>query len=80
MDKDNVVDNDANLVAMAEKTIGLVRSHTDFIVITIESGVGMGLVIGGELYRGTRGCGAEFGHTKVQLDGAPVPLWPARLS
>ncbi len=64
------VDNDANLVAVAEKTIGLGRSHTDFIVVTIESGVGMGLVIGGELYRGTRGCGAEFGHTKVHLDGA----------
>ncbi len=64
------VDNDANLVAMAEKTLGLGRSHTDFIVVTIESGVGMGLVINGELYRGARGCGAEFGHTKVHLDGA----------
>ncbi len=64
------IDNDANLVAVAEKTIGLGRSHTDFIVVTIENGVGMGLVIGGELYRGTRGCGAEFGHTKVHLDGA----------
>ncbi len=64
------VDNDANLVAMAEKTIGLGKSHTDFIVVTMENGVGMGLVIGGELYRGTRGCGAEFGHTKVHLDGA----------
>ena len=64
------IDNDANLVAVAEKTFGLGQSHSDFIVVTIESGVGMGLVIGGELYRGTRGCGAEFGHTKVQLDGA----------
>lgn len=64
------VDNDANLVAVAEQTFGLGQSHSDFIVVTIESGVGMGLVIGGELYRGTRGCGAEFGHTKVHLDGA----------
>lgn len=64
------IDNDANLVAVAEKTIGLGQSHTDFIVVTIESGVGMGLVIGGEIYRGARGCGAEFGHTKVHLDGA----------
>lgn len=64
------IDNDANLVAVAEKTVGLGQSHSDFIVVTIESGVGMGLVIGGELYRGTRGCGAEFGHTKVHLDGA----------
>lgn len=64
------IDNDANLVAVAEKTFGLGQNHSDFIVVTIESGVGMGLVIGGELYRGTRGCGAEFGHTKVHLDGA----------
>ncbi|MBR9863032.1 MAG: ROK family transcriptional regulator [Rhodobacteraceae bacterium] len=64
------VDNDANLVAMAEKNFGLGREATDFIVVTIESGVGMGIVINNEIYRGTRGCGAEFGHTKVHLDGA----------
>ena len=64
------LDNDANLVAMAEKTFGLGRDHSDFIVVTIESGVGMGIVLNGQIYRGTRGCGAEFGHTKVQLEGA----------
>lgn len=67
---DAYVDNDANLVAMAELTFGIGKDRSDFIVITIESGVGMGMVLGGQLYRGTRGCGAEFGHTKVQLDGA----------
>ncbi|MFY0660097.1 MAG: ROK family transcriptional regulator [Shimia sp.] len=64
------LDNDANLVAMAEKSFGLGQGHNDFIVVTIESGVGMGIVINDEIYRGTRGCGAEFGHTKVQLEGA----------
>lgn len=64
------VDNDANLVAMAELTFGKGRNRSDFIVITIESGVGMGMVLGGQIYRGTRGCGAEFGHTKVHLEGA----------
>ncbi|HCE69980.1 ROK family transcriptional regulator [Ruegeria pomeroyi] len=64
------IDNDANLVAVAEQTFGLGREHKDFLVVTIESGVGLGMVIGGALYRGTRGCGAEFGHTKVQLNGA----------
>ena len=64
------IDNDANLVALAELSFGLGRGLKDFIVITIESGVGMGIVLGGALYRGTRGCGAELGHTKVQLDGA----------
>jgi len=65
-----VIDNDANLVAVAEKTFGLGRGHSDFIVVTIESGVGMGIFLKDKLYRGTRGCGAEFGHTKVQLEGA----------
>jgi predicted NBD/HSP70 family sugar kinase len=64
------LDNDANLVAMAEKSFGLGREHSDFIVVTIESGVGMGIVLNNQIYRGTRGCGAEFGHTKVQLEGA----------
>ncbi|MGB8623502.1 MAG: ROK family transcriptional regulator [Paracoccaceae bacterium] len=64
------IDNDANLVAMAEQYFGHGRGVGDFIVLTIESGVGMGIVINHEIYRGARGCGAEFGHTKVQLDGA----------
>ena len=64
------LDNDANLVAKAEQLFGEGRGISDFIVVTIEHGVGMGIVIDGQIYRGTRGCGAEFGHTKVQLDGA----------
>ena len=64
------MDNDANLVAKAEQLFGEGRDFSDFIVITIEHGVGMGIVIDNKIYRGTRGCGAEFGHTKVQLDGA----------
>ena len=64
------IDNDANVVAMAELKFGMGRDSRDFIVITIESGVGMGIVLGEQLYRGTRGSGGEFGHTKVQLEGA----------
>lgn len=64
------LDNDANLVAMAEQYLGNAQDTDNFIVVTIESGVGMGIVIDNKVYRGTRGCGAEFGHTKVQLDGA----------
>jgi predicted NBD/HSP70 family sugar kinase len=64
------LDNDANLVAKAEQLFGEARGARDFLVVTIEHGVGMGIVIDGQLYRGTRGCGAEFGHIKVHLDGA----------
>ncbi|MFQ5623454.1 MAG: ROK family protein, partial [Paracoccaceae bacterium] len=64
------IDNDVNLVAKAEQLYGYGRNVSDFIVVTIEHGVGMGIVIDNRIYRGTRGRGAEFGHTKVQLDGA----------
>ncbi len=64
------LDNDANSVAKAEQLFGEGRGVRDFLVVTIEHGVGLGIVIDGQVYRGTRGCGAEFGHTKVHLDGA----------
>lgn len=65
-----LIENDANLVAKAEQLFGLGRGVSNFVVITIEHGVGMGIVINDEIYRGTRGCGAEFGHAKVQFEGA----------
>ncbi|GGK39519.1 ROK family transcriptional regulator [Salinarimonas ramus] len=64
------IDNDANLVALAELWFGAGRALSDFAVVTIEHGVGMGLVINHRLYRGARGLGTELGHTKVHLDGA----------
>lgn len=64
------VENDANLVAKAEHLFGEGRDHSDFVVITVEHGVGMGVVVNNVIYRGTRGCGTEFGHTKVQHAGA----------
>lgn len=65
-----MVDNDANLVALAELWFGAGRARADFAVVTIEHGVGMGFVLNHRLYRGARGLGMELGHTKVQLDGA----------
>lgn len=64
------VDNDANLLTLAELWFGAGRSLADFAVVTIEHGVGMGLVLGNRLHRGANGLGMEIGHTKVQLDGA----------
>lgn len=64
------IDNDANLVALAELWFGAGRELADFAVVTIEHGLGMGLVLNHRLYRGARGLGTELGHTKVQLDGA----------
>jgi predicted NBD/HSP70 family sugar kinase len=64
------IDNDANLVALAELWFGAGRSLADFAVVTIEHGVGMGFVMNHRLYRGAQRLGLELGHTKVQLDGA----------
>jgi hypothetical protein len=64
------VDNDANLLAFGELRFGLGRQAKNFIVVTVEQGVGMGIVINGQVYRGRHGFGSELGHTKIQLDGA----------
>ncbi|MEO1638885.1 MAG: ROK family protein [Pseudomonadota bacterium] len=64
------VDNDANVLTLAELWFGAGRSISDFAVVTIENGVGMGLVLDNRLFRGAQGMGLELGHTKVQLDGA----------
>nr|WP_235971301.1 ROK family transcriptional regulator [Palleronia pontilimi] len=65
-----VIDNDANLLTLAELWFGDGRAMGNFAVVTIEHGVGMGLVLNNRLFRGARGLGTELGHTKVQLDGA----------
>jgi len=64
------VDNDANMLTLAELWFGAGRDLSNFAVVTIEHGVGMGIVIDNQLFRGSRGMGLELGHTKVQLDGA----------
>jgi predicted NBD/HSP70 family sugar kinase len=63
------LENDANLVAKAEQLFGRGRGVDDFLVVTLQYGVGLGVVIDGRLYRGARGCGGEFGHTVVMQDG-----------
>ncbi len=64
------IDNDANVLTLAELWFGAGRNKQSFAVVTIEYGVGMGLVLDNRLYRGSGGLGLELGHTKVQLDGA----------
>ncbi len=64
------VDNDANLVTLAELWFGAGRGLSDFAVVTIEHGVGMGYVLNHRIFRGGQRLGMELGHTKVQLDGA----------
>ncbi|RYH00782.1 ROK family protein [Salipiger sp. IMCC34102] len=64
------IDNDANLVALAELWFGKGRRTADFVVVTLEEGVGMGTVLNHRLFRGANNLGGELGHLKVALDGA----------
>ena len=65
------LDNDANVAALAEYLYGAGRGADDMVMLTIGTGIGGGLVLGGELYRGSTGAGAELGHTVIQADGPP---------
>ena len=65
------VGNEANLAALAELWDGVARDLRSFIHVTGQVGVGAGIVIDGELYRGSRGFAGELGHMTVRPDGAP---------
>lgn len=65
------VDNDANLAALAEQRFGAARGADNVVLLTVGTGIGGGLVLGGEIYRGRNGAGAELGHMVVIADGPP---------
>src|SRR5207342_2005864 len=62
-------DNEANLAALAEHWQGVARDLEDFVAVFGEVGVGGGIFLDGELFRGAHGFGAEFGHVTVDPDG-----------
>lgn len=65
-----IMDNDANVFALAEKWIGAGRRYENFIGVTVGSGVGSGIVIQNSLYRGEFGGAGELGHTIIQREGS----------
>jgi glucokinase len=65
------VDNDANLAALAEHRAGAARGAGEAVVLTIGTGIGGGLILGGRLYRGAVGAAAELGHVVIDMDGPP---------
>lgn len=66
-----VVENDANAAAWGETKFGVAAQHDFVVFITVGTGIGGGIVINGELYRGRFGVGGEFGHYRVVPDGRP---------
>ena len=65
------IDNDANVAALAEHLFGAGRGAQDVVMLTIGTGIGGGLILGGEVYRGSTGAAAELGHIVIQEDGPP---------
>jgi glucokinase len=64
-----VVDNDANVAALAELTHGAAQGYDNFLLVTLGTGIGGGVVVGGQVVRGAHGFGAEVGHFQVDPNG-----------
>lgn len=67
------MDNDANAAALGEARFGAARGYRNSLYLTVSTGIGGGIVIDGQLYRGSRGLSGEIGHTIVRPGG---PLCP----
>ena len=61
-----VLDNDVNVLAVGEQHAGVARNARDFLYVKIGTGIGCGIVIDGELYRGVNGCAGDIGHIRVE--------------
>ena len=64
-----VVENDANAAAWAEHRFGAGQGEPELVAVTVGTGIGGGIVLGGRLHRGRFGIGAEFGHMEVVPGG-----------
>ena len=65
-----VLENDANAAALGEKWLGAAKNVPDMAMLTLGTGVGGGLVLGGRVWHGMNGMAGEFGHTTVEPNGA----------
>ncbi len=66
-----ILENDANVAAFGEKWLGAAKEHDDMAMLTLGTGVGGGLVLGGKIWHGMNGMAGEFGHTTVEPEGHP---------
>ncbi|MGW5125995.1 ROK family protein [Streptomyces sp. NPDC004069] len=64
-----LVDNDVNLMALGEQQAGVARSVRDFLCVKLGTGIGCGIVVGGEVHRGVTGSAGDIGHIQADPDG-----------
>jgi glucokinase len=67
------VENDATSAAFAEWRVGAAAGARDAIMVTLGTGIGGGIVMGGELHRGAHGFAGEIGHMVVERNGVACP-------
>ena len=65
-----IIENDVNTLTITEHLFGAGRHHNDVAVVTIGRGIGMGMIINGQLYRGAQGGAGELGHIVVDVERA----------
>ncbi len=65
------IDNDANVAALAELRAGAAQGAKQALMITVGTGIGGGIIIDGEIYRGATGSAAELGHIVIDVNGPP---------
>ena len=67
------IENDANCAALGEMKAGCARGYENVILVTLGTGIGGGIILGGNIYSGLNGCAGEIGHSVICLDG-PSPV------
>ena len=63
------VDNDANVMALAESKFGAAKGYKDALCLTLGTGIGGGIILDGKLFHGSSFAGAEFGHMTICYNG-----------
>jgi glucokinase len=68
-----VLENDARVAALGEQWLGAARGISNMAVITLGTGIGGGIVLGGKIWHGMNGMAGEFGHVTIEPEGRPCP-------
>lgn len=66
-----IIENEANAGAYGEKKFGAGKEFKNIIYVSAGIGIGVGLILNGDLYRGNNGFSGELGHMTIQVDGTP---------
>ena len=74
-----ILENDANVAALGEKWLGAAKDFSDMAMLTLGTGVGGGLVLGGAIWHGANGMAGEFGHITVEPDGPTLRVRESRM-